>query len=246
MSFHRGRKLFLAIILVFLAGGVRLANAQAAVSAPLTAVQIVDEMQRRNLVRTEALKEVHSIRHYQVEYRGFSKVIDANMEVEYHYDAVSGKSFRIGTQNGSKMLCEKVLKRAVESEKEASQDKAATALTAANYRFRLVGSENVGGRPAYLLEVEPILPSKFLIRGKIWVDAEDFALMRVDAEPAKSPSFWIARTRIEQICARTNGFWLPERNRSETKVRIGGTAFFTIDYGTYQTESKVARVSGGN
>jgi len=246
MSLPRHESLLLAIVFVFLAGGAWPANAQAAAPAPLTAAQIVDEMQRRNLARTEALKEVHSIRHYQVEYRGFSKVIDANMEVEYHYDAVSGKSFRIGTQNGSKMLCEKVLKRAVESEKEASQDKAATALTAANYRFRLVGSENMGGRPAYLLEVEPISPSKFLIRGKIWVDAKDFALVRVEAEPAKSPSFWIARTRIEQICAWTDGFWLPERNRSETKVRIGGTAIFTIDYGTYQTESKAARVSGGD
>jgi hypothetical protein len=160
------------------------------------------------------------------------------MEVEYHYNAASGKSFRIVTQSGSKMLCEKVLKRAVESEKEASQDKAAMALTAANYRFRLVGSENVGGRPAYVLEVEPISPSKFLIRGKIWVDAEDFALMKVEAEPAKNPSFWIARTRILQTYAKTGEFWLPERNRSESKVRIGGTAVFTIDYGTYRTESK--------
>jgi hypothetical protein len=210
------------------------------VPAPLTAVQIVDEMQRHNQARTEMLIDVQSIRHYQVEYRGFSKVIEAKMEVAYHYDAASGKSFRIVTQSGSKMLCEKVLKRAVESEKEASQDKAAMALTAGNYHFRLVGSENVGGRPAYVLEVEPISPSKFLIRGKIWVDAEDFALVKVEAEPAKSPSFWIARTRIEQICARTNGFWLPERNRSETRVRIGGTAVFTIDYGTYRTESKSA------
>ena len=61
--------------------------------------------------------------------------------------------------------------------------------------------------------------------------------MKVEAEPAKSPSFWIARTQIKQSFARTGDFWLPERNRSETKVRIGGTAVFTIDYGTYQIES---------
>ncbi len=240
MSFYRPRSLFAPIVFVILAGGFRPVEAQTAAPAPLTAAQIVDQMQRHNQERTEKLKDLQSIRHYQVEYRGFSKVIDAKMEVEYHYDAASGKSFRIVTQSGSKMLCEKVLKRAVESEKEAWQNKAAMALTAANYRFHLVGSENVGERPAYVLEVEPILPSKFLIRGKIWVDVEDFALMKVEAEPAKNPSFWIARTRIEQICARTDGFWLPERNRSETKVRIGGTAVFTIDYGTYRTESKAA------
>ncbi len=230
----------LVIVFVLLAGGCRPVEAQATATAPLTAAQIVDQMQRHNQARTEALKELQSIRHYQVEYRGFSKVIDAKMEVEYHYDAASGKSFRILTQSGSKMLCEKVLKRAVESEKEASQDKAAMALTAANYRFRSVGSENVGGRRAYVLEVEPITPTKFLIRGKIWVDAAEFALLKIEAEPAKNPSFWIARTRILQTFAKTGEFWLPERNRSESKVRIGGAAVFTIDYGTYRTESKAA------
>ena len=240
MSIPRRGSLLLAIVFVFTAGGARPAIAEAAAPAPLTAAQIVYEMQSHNRARTEMLKDLQSIRHYQVEYRGFSAVIAAKMEVAYHYDAASGKSFRIVTQSGSKMLCEKVLKRAVESEKEASQDKAATALTAANYRFHLVGSENVGGRPAYVMEVEPISPSKFLIRGKIWVDAEDFALVKIDAEPAKNPSFWIARTRILQTFAKTGGFWLPERNRSETKVRIGGTAVFSIDYGMYRTESNAA------
>jgi hypothetical protein len=34
------------------------------------------------------------------------------------------------------------------------------------------------------------------------------------------------------------GFWLPQQNRSETEVRIGGTAVMTIDYGTYQIASQ--------
>jgi hypothetical protein len=124
----------------------------------------------------------------------------------------------------------------VDSEREASQDKSATALTPANYRFRLEGNENLGGRPAYVLDVEPLVATKFLYRGKIWVDAADFALIKIEAEPAKNPSFWIARTLIRQSFAKTGNFWLPEKNRSETKVRIGGTAVFTIDYGTYQVE----------
>jgi hypothetical protein len=206
----------------------------------LTATQIIGELQRHNLARTAALKEAKATRIYQVEYRGFTRVINARMEVEYIYSAATGKSFRIVNQSGSKMFCEKVLKRAVESEKEAAQDTSATALTTANYRFQSLGSENLDGRPAYVLQVEPIAPSKFLIRGKIWIDAEEFALSKVEAEPAKSPSFWIARTRIEQICGRSGGFWLPERNRSETKVRVGGRAIFTIDYGSYKIESQSA------
>ena len=238
MYWRRG--VFLAVICVLTAGGIQPANAEAAAPAPLTAAQIVDQMQRHNQARADGLKRVKSIRHYAAEYRGFSKVIDAKMEVEYHFDASTGKSFRIVTQSGSKMLCDKVLKRAVESEREAWQEKAATGLTAANYSFRLVGSENLSGRPAYLLEVKPLVASKFLYKGKIWVDAAEFAVMKMEVEPAKNPSFWIARSRILQTYAKTGDFWLPERNRSETKVRVGGAAVFTIDFGTYQIESNAA------
>jgi len=126
-----------------------------------------------------------------------------------------------------------VLKRAVDSEKEASRDKRSTALTPANYRFRLVGSESLGGRPAYMLDVEPLVASKFLYRGRIWVDAADFAVVKMETEPSKSPSFWIARTQIHYTGAKTDGFWMPQKVRSETRVRIGGTAVLTIDYGSY-------------
>lgn len=205
--------------------------------AMANSVEIVEQMQRHNQARAEDLKHYQSVRHYQVEYQGFFHKTVASMEVEVNYDAKSGKSFRFLSESGSKGLCEKVLKRAVESEKEAQNDKGATALTPENYHFRLIGRESVKGRPAYILAVEPRVKSKFLYRGKIWVDATDFAVAKIEAEPARNPSFWISRTLIRQTYAKTGDFWLPEQNRSETKVRIGGTAVFIIDYGSYQITS---------
>jgi hypothetical protein len=55
----------------------------------------------------------------------------------------------------------------------------------------------------------------------------------LDTEPAKNPSFWISHVSIHSTSAKVGGFWLPAQLRSETKVRIGGTAVLTIDYGTY-------------
>ena len=228
-----GKVLIVAVSLLA-AGAAWTANGDTAPAEKLSSAQIVEQLQSHNQARARALKHYKAVRHYQVEYRGFSKTIVAKMEVEVEYDAATGKSFRIVSQSGSKLLCEKVLKRAVESEKEASQDKGAAALTTANYRFHLAGSESLGGRPAYILDVEPVKESKFLYRGKVWVDAVDFAVAKIEVEPAKNPSFWISRTRIRSTNAKTGDFWLPEKNRSETKVRIGGTAVFTIDYGTYQ------------
>jgi len=195
-------------------------------------------MQRHNQDQSNQLKHYKALRHYQVQYQGFPANASAKMDVEVEFDASSGKSFRIVSGSGPKFLLDKVLKRAVDSEKEASQDKGQTALSEANYRFQLAGTDNVAGRPAYLLDVDPLKATKFLYRGKIWVDAVDFAVVKMETEPAKSPSIFIARTIIHYTSALTENFWLPQSMRSETKVRIGGTAVFTIDYGTYQIGPK--------
>jgi hypothetical protein len=237
MILNQKRSLCLALAFVFASAGISPENAGTVSVPQLTAAQIVDQMQRHNQARVDALKHLKSTRHYEVEYKGFPTALTAKTEVEYSFDAATGKSFRIVSESGSKFLLEKVIRRAIDSEKEASQEKSSSALTTANYKFRLAWIESLVGRPAYVLEVEPVVASKFLYRGKVWVDASDFALVKIDAAPAKSPSFWIARTTIRQSFVKTGDFWLPEKNRSETKVRIGGTAVFTIDYGTYQIES---------
>jgi hypothetical protein len=203
--------------------------------------QIVDRMQKHDQAQMETLGGYQALRHYSLEYRGFFKTLAARMDVEIDYDASSGKTFRILSESGSHTLCEKILRRAVDSEKEASLNRSATALTKANYKFHLAGSETLNGRPAYILDVEPITPSKFLYRGRILVDGIDFAVARMDVQPGKNPSFWISKTVVHHVNTDMGGFWLPQQNRSETKVRIGGTAVLTIDYGTYRIVPRQSR-----
>jgi hypothetical protein len=224
----------LAVALVSTATVCMPESADSGLPLGLSAAQIVDRMQTRDRERTKELKGYKTLRHYEVEYRGFSNKVDAEMSVEVNFDASSGKNFLIVSQSGSRFLLEKVLKRAIDSEKEAFQQKKSTALTTENYRFNLLGQETLDGRPAYILNVGPLVPSKFLYRGKIWVDAADFAVVKMETEPAKSPSFWISRTQIHYTGAKTDGFWMPQVMRSETSVRIGGVAVLTINYGNYR------------
>lgn len=168
--------------------------------------------------------------------RGFFKHISSAMDEEISYDALSGKSFRVVSQSGSRMLCEKVLQRALESEHTASHERTAMALTSANYVFHLAGADHLDGRPMYVLEVDPKTSNKFLYRGRIWVDAEEFPVAKMEVQPARNPSFWISRTLIHHANAQVGNYWLARQNRSETMVRIGGTTVMTIDYGTYQFE----------
>jgi hypothetical protein len=203
----------------------------------LTSTQIVQRMETHNQERANLLRGYTARRHYQVEYHGFPTTLAASMDVDVAYDAPASKQFRIVSQTGSGLLIDRVLKRLLKSEQDATQDQGKSALTTANYNFVLVGNEMAEGRRLYIFQVEPRVEGKLLYRGRIWIDADDYAVERIEAEPAQSPSFWIKKTEIHHIYSKTGDFWLPASNRSVTKVRMGGTAILTIDYGTYQVEA---------
>lgn len=222
-----------AALLLFSGSAVSTVPSAPAAVPALPLNKIVARIQQQSAFQAQELESYDATRHYAVQYKGFGADIAAQMAVLVHFDQASGKSFRILSQSGSKLLCDKVLKKAVESEEEAQHDKNATALSPSNYSFAFSGTGVLNGRPNYILAVEPLRPGKFLYRGKVWIDAADYQVARIEVEPAKNPSFWISHSYIENTYAPTDGIWLPEHNRSQSKIRIGGTAVLTIDYGTY-------------
>jgi hypothetical protein len=209
-------------------------------NAPLRTEQIVENLVRRNLERTHALHAYMGTRIYQVDYRGFPSGRSAEMVVDVEYQSPGTKEFTIRSATGSKMIIDKVLKKLLQAEKEALAIDAQkhTALNRENYDFTLVGYENNPSGLMYVLTVEPKTKDKFLYRGRIWVDAGDFAVTRLEAEPAKNPSFWTKNSQIEQVYMKVNGFWLPVRNHSIAEIRLGGTAELTISYSNYRILGK--------
>ena len=115
-----------------------------------------------------------------------------------------------------------------------------TALNTGNYDFTLDGYEVSGTGARYVLSVAPKTKSKFLYVGKICVDAADFAVTRIEAEPAKNPSFWIKKSSIHHTCAKVDNFWLPLENQAESWVRLGGKATLSIDYRNYKITKTAA------
>jgi hypothetical protein len=98
----------------------------------------------------------------------------------------------------------------------------------------MLGYESTPSGSMYVLKVEPRTKDKFLYSGRIWVNAEDFAVVRVQAEPMKNPSFWTKNSELEQVYMKVSDFWLPALNRSTSLVRLGGRAELTIQYNNYQ------------
>ena len=203
----------------------------------LTSDQIVARMVERNAERAKQLRGYTDERHYTLTYHGIPRSAIATMVVEATYEAPSTKKFQILSSTGPKVLINQVLKRLLESEEDASRNPERVAVTRANYAFTLLGTDEVAGRHCYVFHVDPKHENKFLYRGKLYVDAEDFAVTQIEAEPAKNPSIWIKKTQIHHVYKKTGQFWLPERNRSESKLRLGGTEVLTIDYGEYRVQT---------
>ncbi len=199
----------------------------------LSAEQVVQRLMEKNRERAQGLQHYVGKRSYRLEYRGFPASADATMEVQVNFDAPETKRFTIVSATGSKMIQNRVFHRLLESEQQASDsdNRKHTELGPDNYTFSLAGAEGTN----YVLKVEPKVESRFLYRGKIWVDAHDFAVTRIEAQPARNPSFWTTRSLIHHTYQKVdNGFYLPKENKTVTNVRLGGVATLTIEYQSYQ------------
>lgn len=235
------RKCIVAFLLVILSGTIcPLARTQQQAGASdgsklLTATQIVERLVEMNLRRAQALHSYHGTRTYHVEYRGLLGARNADMAVDVTYQAPGTKNFTILSSTGSTLMLDKVLKKLLQAETEAAsaEGQRRTALNNENYDFTLVALESTAPRRMYVLALEPRTKNKFLFRGRVWVDSADFAVVRLEAEPARNPSFWTKSSQIEQSYQKVRDFWLPERNHSVSSIRMGGRAELTIKYQSF-------------
>ena len=234
----RLRNLLTAAFSVTLACCGVVASGQAAPPPPPLAstAEIVDQLVQHNEERADRLTHYTAQRHYHLEYHGFPHSADATMDVEALYDAPS-KTFRVLSESGSQKLINHVFKKLLTGEQEAAGEQSKNAMTPANYNFALIETVYENGRYCFVLQVDPRTSSKFLFRGRIWVDAEDYAVAKVEAQPSETLSFWIRNTQIRHLYGKVGDFWLPQQNKTITKVRLGGTAILTIDFRKYEFES---------
>ena len=222
-----------AIVLLILTAPVLSAQPAA---APLSADQVVDNLIRNNQQRAQALQHSEATRVYRLTYRGFPGDREAEMTVEATYNSPSTKEFKVVSQSGSKLIQDRVFKRLLDSEKEATEPamSAHTQLNRDNYDFRLLSYEPSPSGGQYILQVNPKAKTKYVYHGKIWVDATDFAVTHIEAEPAVNPSFWTKKNEIRHDYTKIQSFWLPARNESVSYIRLGGRATLTIDYKNYR------------
>src|SRR5580704_17286968 len=180
------------------------------------------------------------MRRYILENRKLQK--RAELLVKVNGDKDGTKHFEIVSEDGWKSANTHVLRKMLESESETSspQLRAMSKLNFTNYEFEVLRAEAVSGRRAYVLNVKPKRKEKYLFQGLIWVDAEDYALVRAEGSPAKNPSFWTKSTHFVQLYQKNGPLWFPLSTQSVTEARLFGTTDVNIEYFDYAPQGRAS------
>jgi hypothetical protein len=207
-------------------------------SQPLpSADRVVAEMRERDNLRRAAFHGYTAVRRYVLENSHHHK--RAEMLVTARCLDDGSKQFQTVSATGWAAARSHVFPRLLEGEREASQPgvRERSNITPANYSFEMVGRDYINQRAAYVLAITPKTHNQYLVEGRIWVDADDYAIARIEGKPAKNPSFWIKTVHFVHTYQKSGLIWLPVSDRSVTDARIIGATELTIEYLDYTPDA---------
>ena len=177
-------------------------------------------------------------REYVLENHTFQK--RAQMLVRVNCDRDGIKHFEVLSEAGWKSANKRVLREMLATESDSSHPdtRPKSRITSDNFTFRMIEAGfPLENRATYVIDVIPKRQDKSLFRGRIWVDAEDYALARVEGEPAKNPSFWMHQVRFVQQYRKDGDYWFPVMTTSVTDARMFGATDVNIRYFDYKPVS---------
>ena len=240
------KPVFLAAILIGLTTSAVCAGAQLrqesepALTTPLEALrsgvtedQIFVQLLTHNEQRTATLIDYTALRTYQVvDLKG---KVHAAETGRMEFRAPDKKTFLVTSEHGSGLIRHLALNPLIASEIEtaAGKEHHDSAITPDNYSAALLGEQQVGPYHCFVLQATPKRRDKYLFEGKLWIDVDDYAVVRIEGHPAKKLSFWIERADFVRQYQKIGGFWLPQRDETFVQVRLYGNKVLTIDHQDY-------------
>ena len=195
--------------------------------------EIITQLILHNHLRDARLEHYSVVRTYEV--RNHDGKMSAQEVVRMEYHAPGNKTFLKTSEKGSGNVRRMVFDRLMESESEtvAGREHHDSALTPANYTFTRIGEEDLGSHHCYVVQVTAKRKDKYLFDGSVWIDVQDFAVVKIAGHPAKKPSFWINRADFVRQYQKIGEFWVPYRDETVVHVRLIGERLFTIDHKEY-------------
>ncbi len=214
-------------------GQTELTNPLEPLRPGVTAAQIFDELLAHNALRTAGLMNYTAFRTYQVV--DLAGKVHAEELGQMEFRAPDRKNFLVTSEKGSVLVRRLALNALIASEIEttAGRQHHDSAITPANYSLNLLGEQQVAPYHCFVAQAIPKRSDKYLFAGKVWIDADDYAIARIEGHPAKKLSFWIQRADFVRPYQEIGDFWLPQRDMTFVDVRLYGNKVMTIDHHDY-------------
>lgn len=208
----------------------------AGVGAGVSSDEILTRVAEGSAGRQQSLG-YSSLRQYHL--RNIRIAKEAKVRARVNYNSADGFQYSILDRSGSTMLAgiiEKLL--AYEADESRPGNHRGHEIAPSNYCSRYRGLETEGGRPCYVLDVTPIHNDKHLIKGTLWIDAENYAVVKLEGRTSTSVSIWIGTPRITEEFTEIGGLWLPSHMRATSSGFLLGTSELEIQYSDYRIEDR--------
>ena len=192
--------------------------------------QILDGMATHNEWQRNTLDEYEAQRLFSASNKRFN--VHAKLNVTTIFQRPHSIESLVTAHEGSACIRKRVFHKILKAESETTgrEAKQQIDITPANYVFTLMGEEVCENRKCFRLRISPRRKGKYSLDGEVWVDAEDYAIVRIKGSPSKRPSFWTRRTEIDRRYKRFGGIWLPYRFESASRILIFGRSTLSIVY----------------
>ena len=178
--------------------------------------------------------------HYAV-FRGKDETHPAaEMLVKTTYRKQTGKSYDIVSQSGSSIWRNEVLGTLLDNEKRMSQPgNVETALiNSSNYEMKLDANarERLNGRDCLVLDITPRRSSQYLFNGKLWVDAQDFAIVQLKGTASKSAFFLASAAEVTRQYDEMSELPMATHAEAVSGSALLGQTVVKVDYSNYQLD----------
>ena len=197
---------------------------------------IIAAIDRAQLARDEQLLSYTVTEHYTLKNTRFGTAADLVADVTYTKGA--GKVYKVVSRSGSAMMQSKVFDRVLAEETQMSrgEKRRAALITSANYLMKPGGEQEWNGRRALLLDITPRRKGPNLLKGRLWVDAVNYNVIRIEGAPVVSPSFFAGSTTIFREYADIGNFAFAQTSVATSGSLLLGKTEMNIEYTGYQIQ----------
>ena len=199
----------------------------------VTESQVLAELAAHNEERRTALHDYTVLRTYQVvDLKG---KVHAEEIGRMEFLSPDKKAFTVTSESGSGLVRHMALNPLINSEIEAATGKEHhdSAISTDNYSLNLLGEQQLGPYRCFVAEAVPKRKDKYLFEGKVWIDVNDYSVVRIEGHPARKLSFWIEHADFVRQYQKLDGFWLPEKDQTLVQVRLYGKKLLKIEHRNY-------------